>query len=240
MRKMDLSGREYGQLLVLAFSHRTENGTAYYKCQCSCGVQKLIAHGCLQSGDTKTCGCRKLLSTSAPNYSHGMSGTKVYKAWTGIKSRCYSPSSTSFERYGGKGVTMSQTLQDSFTSFYEEIGDPPDNSAKWSVERIDNSLGYSEGNLTWALPEQQARNKGKRKDNSSGETGVCFRKPKGLNHDTYCCASWKDINGRPQTRKFSVKKLGLLPAFKAAVECRRKMIGELNQMGANYTKNHGK
>jgi hypothetical protein len=41
-------------------------------------------------------------------------------------------------------------------------------------------------------------------------------------------------------KKFSVKKLGLLPAFKAAVECRRKMIEELNGQGAGYTENHGK
>lgn len=46
--------------------------------------------------------------------------------------------------------------------------------------------------------------------------------------------------GNYRNKKFSVLKLGLLPAFRDAVMYRRKMIEELNAQGAGYTENHGK
>ena len=78
-----------------------------------------------------------------------------------------------------------------------------------------------------------------RVDNTSGIVGVGFSRDK-KSGATSAVASWKPLNGKSKNKKFSVKKLGLLPAFKAAVEHRRKMIEELNAQGAGYTENHGK
>ena len=109
------------------------------------------------------------------------------------------------------------------------------------MDRIDNALGYIEGNLRWADQWTQARNKGKSSANTSGVTGVQFYHSGNPNHSTYAVATWScPVQQKPMNKKFSVKKMGLLPAFKAAFEYREKIIAELNAQGAGYTENHGK
>lgn len=72
--------------------------------------------------------------------------------------------------------------------------------------------------------------------NSSGVTGVSFSEKEG---NTYCVAHWK-VDRKTRSKLFSVKKLGLLPAFRLAVICRNENIQLLNAAGANYTEVHGK
>lgn len=244
MKQMNLVGNTYGDLTVVAYSHKTEsNGMSHYLCQCSCGQQKVIRHGNLQSGHTTSCGCKQFRSgVENPNYLHGFpKNHKTYKSWCKIKERCYNPNDISYFGYGAKGIKMSDTFKDNFLAFYAEVGEPPENSSNWSVDRIDNNLGYVEGNLRWADQYQQARNKGMNIKNSSGVTGVAFYHSGNPKHATYAITTWKCLTtGRNCNKKFSVRKLGLLPAFAAAVEYRRKMIAELNAQGAGYTENHGK
>ena len=60
---------------------------------------------------------------------------------------------------------------------------------------------------------------------------------------TYAVAGWKLPTGtrtKGGMRKyFSVEKLGLLPAFQAAVLHRQLMLKELITDGAGYTERHG-
>lgn len=242
-KKMNLVGNTYGDLTAITYLHKTEsNGRPHYLCQCSCGKQKVISHSHLRSGNTTSCGCKQYKSgTENPNYLHGFpKNHKTYKSWCKIKERCYNPNDTSYLEYGAKGIKMSETFKDNFLAFYAEVGEPPKNSPDWSVDRIDNNLGYIEGNLRWADRYHQARNRGIMKNNTSGETGVSFYQHMGCKSTpTYTVAKWKDISGKDFNKKFSVRKLGLLPAFAAAVEYRRQMIAELNEQGAGYTENHG-
>ena len=41
---------------------------------------------------------------------------------------------------------------------------------------------------------------------------------------TYACCSWNDENGKQRTKRFSVSRVGLMVAYKLAVEYRRKMV----------------
>lgn len=237
--RRDLSGDVYGNFTVLKYEYTKEsNSMAYYLCQCSCGTQKVVSHGNLRSGHSNSCGCLAPRGKDHHNYQHGKSKTKVHTAWCKIKDRCLNPNNTDYHNYGGAGITISEVFLEDFDLFYKEIGDAP--SSKHSVDRIDHTKNYEPGNIRWATDKQQARNKGMNKNNSSGETGVNFYHSGNPNHSTYAVAQWKDIDGKPQNKKFSVKKFGLIPAFKAAVEYRRKMIEELNAQGAGYTENHGK
>ena len=52
--------------------------------------------------------------------------------------------------------------------------------------------------------------------------------------------AWWNDGERVCSKSFPVKKYGVLPAFKLAVDYREKMIAELNAQGAGYTENHGK
>ena len=109
------------------------------------------------------------------------------------------------------------------------------------IDHIDcNSLNNDISNLREVKQKLNVRNSPKHKDNT-WESGVQFYYSGKPNQSTYAVATWRCVTtDRRCNKKFSVKKLGLLPAFKAAVEYRRKMIEELNAQGAGYTENHGK
>lgn len=171
---------------------------------------------------------------------HGKSKTKVYKSWLKIRERCRDGKSISYYNYGAKGIKISDSLHDDFMKFYNEVGDPPAISRNWSVDRIDNTLGYIEGNLKWSNRTEQARNKSKYVNNSSGVSGINFYHSGNPMHATYAVAQWKDITGKNLNKKFSVRVLGLMPAFKAACLHREKEISNLNLQGAGYSSTHGR
>lgn len=56
MKKIDLTGKKFGKLLVL---HETDriNGRTAFLCRCDCGNEKAVLSSCLISGNTKSCGC---------------------------------------------------------------------------------------------------------------------------------------------------------------------------------------
>lgn len=83
--------------------------------------------------------------------------TPEYKAWRGIKARCYIPGATNYSRYGGRGITMHDSWRNDYLCFLNEIGRRP--SSNYSVERIDNTQGYVPGNVRWATSSEQARNR---------------------------------------------------------------------------------
>lgn len=233
--QMNLAGQKFGNWTALEYTR--ENGRTYYRCRCKCGTERLVSHSGLRSGSSKGCGCN-LTGINANGATHGMRHTKVYASWCHIKHRCYNPANVFYKHYGGKGILMDEGFKEDFLKFYEEIGNPPDESCRWSVDRIDNDSGYIKGNIRWATESQQAQNKGKSVNNSSGVTGVSFYWSGIGNQTTYVTAAWND-NGC-KSKRFSVKKYGLLPAFKEAVIYREKKIVTLNNNGAEYSEKHGK
>lgn len=46
-----------------------------------------------------------------------------------------------------------------FNNFFVDLGPMPRDGSKYSVGRIDNSVGYCRGNLRWETPTQQANNR---------------------------------------------------------------------------------
>lgn len=241
-KRMNLVGDVYGILTVVSYSHTTpKNHMSYYLCKCECGNESVVAHGKLRSGKTKSCGCKmNKIGAEHPLYKHGKANTKVHAAWQQIKNRCYNPNTASYKTHGAKGVTVADEFINDFERFYQEIGDPPDETADWSVDRINNLRGYEPGNIRWANHNQQARNKRKMERNSSGFTGVSFNFKKDRPGQLNVIAFWRDLEGKLRNKNFSVQKYGLLPAFKMACEYRNSMIEKLNQQGAGYTENHGK
>lgn len=85
----------------------------------------------------------------------GKSESVEYRAWYNMKDRCLNKNSKDYPTYGGAGITVSQEWQDSFEQFYIDMGDRPDG---YSLERIDNTKGYSKENCKWASCKEQASN----------------------------------------------------------------------------------
>jgi len=57
MKKLDLTGKKFGRLIVLKEVGRTKFGSVVWECICECGVKKNVSSGSLKRGNTKSCGC---------------------------------------------------------------------------------------------------------------------------------------------------------------------------------------
>lgn len=83
--------------------------------------------------------------------------TREYRAWINMKSRCNTPSSTNYGRYGGRGIKVCPEWETSFDRFIQDMGPRP--SPHHSVDRIDYDGNYEPSNCRWATMVEQSRNK---------------------------------------------------------------------------------
>jgi len=90
------------------------------------------------------------------NATHGMRYSTEYRIWVGIKTRCLNPKSKDYSRYGGKGITICKEWADSFDQFYKDMGKKPEG---FSIDRINNEMGYFSENCKWSNRSEQQRNK---------------------------------------------------------------------------------
>lgn len=113
------------------------------------------------------------IRASEANTTHGMSKTKVYRAWCSMKRRCYGVNTDCYDRYGGRGIEVCQRWLRSFENFYIDMGSPP--TGKHSVDRIDNDGDYTPRNCRWATPTEQSRNRRVPSNSQTGLPGVGWR-----------------------------------------------------------------
>jgi hypothetical protein len=159
---IDLTGRQFGRLTVL---HRA--GTSHWKCQCSCGNRRDVSGDSLRHGETRPCGCLRRELTAErnqgrpPALKHGEAAARSpeYICWYGIIRRCCRPTDTSWERYGGRGITVCDRWRNSFEHFLADMGRKP--TPQHSIDRINNDGDYEPANCRWATASEQQRNKRK-------------------------------------------------------------------------------
>lgn len=126
-------------------------------CLCECGTVKLVVRLRMRTGKSKSCGCLRRELASKREATHRLGGSKVYKVWNRMVSRCHNLGDPKFKNYGARGIHVCDRWRNSVEQFYADVGDSPFEGA--SLDRIDNDKGYSPTNVKWSTPSEQARNK---------------------------------------------------------------------------------
>lgn len=153
MNNRDLTGQKIGRWTIIEKVVLPKGqDKAMWIGRCECGVVKNVRDGELRSGKTKSCGC--LRKDPAQKTKHGYAGTKIYNVWIGMVKRCGNPDCGSYGYYGGRGITVCERWL-KFENFNEDMSPRPDGM---SLDRVDNSKGYSKENCRWATRTQQSRN----------------------------------------------------------------------------------
>lgn len=152
---VDMKGKTFGRWSVIERVKNDEKGNAMWLCQCACGTKKILKGSYIRRGDGKSCGCLNREQVIARATKHGMHKAPENIIWRAMRNRCTNPNAANYARYGGRGVSVCER-RNSFENFYADMGPRP--SAKHSIDRRDNSQGYSPENCYWATAKQQQNN----------------------------------------------------------------------------------
>jgi hypothetical protein len=178
----DITGQVFGRLTAIKLAGKTKvGGYNLWQFRCSCGKVIEYSGSIVWRGLTSSCGCLRKELALTNNLKHGCKGTRVYSIWQGMKSRCLCKKNDAYSRYGGRGIKVCKKWL-RFKNFLADMGQPP--STRHTLDRVDNSKGYTPSNSRWATKKEQNRN---------ARTNITFT----IGDVTHCLSEWAERYGTP-------------------------------------------
>jgi hypothetical protein len=86
--------------------------------------------------------------------------------WRTMLARCNNPTAKNYEYYGAQGIKVCKRWC-KYENFLVDMGERP--STDYSLDRIDNTKGYSKSNCRWATRSEQQKNKSSTRWYTDGE-----------------------------------------------------------------------
>lgn len=117
---------------------------------CRCGARSTVVHqNALKHNRLGRTHCQACVDDRY----HKMTGTRIWRIWSGMKSRA---SNVGDKDYGGRDIKLCDEWQD-FTRFYQDMSQGY--ADHLTIERVDVNGGYCKENCTWVTAFAQQGNK---------------------------------------------------------------------------------
>lgn len=171
METADLTKETFGRLRPIRIVGKTTDNRPAWLCHCECGNEVIVSEHNLKRGNTKSCGCLRLETIRKAKYRHGMVGTRLYRVWTNMKSRCDRKANDNYRWYGGRGISYDPAWA-TFSSF-AEWALSHGYSDELELDRIDTNGNYGPTNCRFITHEENCKNRRKHNERKNALALPC-------------------------------------------------------------------
>ena len=159
-KKIDMTGRVIGRLLVIEECGRDSRGEALWRCRCECGNEVIVLGSNLRNEHTTSCGCYQRERASEVRTTHGMCKTRLYSVWMDMLVRGgvhKGASEKDKHNYQDRGITVCDEwlVFENFRDWALSHG----YKEGLQIDRVNNDAGYCPENCRWVTPKENMNNR---------------------------------------------------------------------------------